>query len=468
MATEVFANNFSTTLTANVAPGDATIAVLTAAPTALQAPGATFRVLVDQEYMLVTGGAATTTWNVTRAMEGTSAAAHNSGVIVSHVLTASALGNAVAPSGALEGVSLWGFGNSYLWQNFSPSFCQRRYFDRISSQIRSGSANNGGISGFMAPDVANYMHGTFTATTNHGTATGTWTPAATTRGVVILDLVRNDAGWDGVGTTKTRAGFVNALDSIIRLVRSQSLLQDTNGAFVYTGTWTAQTGNTGIPGTTAHHTVTPGDKVTITTPVGTDFDLVSLGFDVSAGAAFTVTVDGVDITATLAAAGYPTTANNQCLSTKFWVPANNWVPLSIPLRGLSNAAHTVVLTHAGAASSILYACRLLTPSPTPPSVIIIKANQLGSFGYNTTYAGNGSFATDQIYNGLIDSVVARFPSDGSIVTFDPNAYGWNPSTMICSGDAQQLHHNDLGAACYAGGAMAVLNALPMRNGLVVL
>lgn len=374
-----------------------------------------------------------------------------------------------AAGNAAEGVNLWGFGNSYLWQNFSPQLTQRRYFDRVATRMGSGTAANGGVSSMLAPDVANYMYGTFTATTNHGTAAGTWNPSPNNRGLVILELPRNDAGWDGLGSAKTRAGFTNALDAIIRRVRSQSLLQDTNAAFVYTGAgWVAQTGVTGIPGTTAHHTATVGDLVTVTTPVGTDFDLITLGFDVSAGAAFTLTVDGVDKTPALAAAGFPTTTNNQCLSTKFLVPASNWVPIAIPLRGLSNQAHTVVLTHNGAAAAILYVAQLLTPSLTPPAIIINKTNLLGTLGYNTTFGGNGSAAVDQIYNGLIDQVVARFPKDGSIQVFDPNAAGWDPTSMIASIDAQGLHHNDAGSLFYANNISQIIAGIPLYNGLVTL
>lgn len=49
----------------------------------------TFTIKVDNEYMLVTSGAGTTSWTVTRAQSGTTAVAHNSGASVTHIDPAS-------------------------------------------------------------------------------------------------------------------------------------------------------------------------------------------------------------------------------------------------------------------------------------------------------------------------------------------------------------------------------------------
>lgn len=390
------------------------------------------------------------------------------------------------PNAAVEGVSLSGYGNSY--QQVGTAICQRRYWERIHDWLRSPIAvasGAHGVSSMIASDISNYAHSAVSLTTAYATGVATWAPATTNRGVVIWEGVRNDAGWDGISTTaKSRAGFVNGLDSFLRLIRAGSSLQDTNAAFVYTGTWT-NSPNVKVPGSNSHNTTTPGDHVTVTTPVGTDFDLIILGGDTTiVGPAFTVTVDGVDITAALAAAGFPVTANAQFSETK-QVATCPWVPLAIPLRGLSNAAHTVVVTHAGSAGQTLFVNRLLTPSAAPPTVIINKANQLPAGGYanyvtNGNALGSPSFATDQIYNGLIDTVVARFGAvttltssakaiaDRSIVVFDPMAAGWDPTTMIASTDASHIHPNDKGMGCYADGLRAALNALSPRNGIAIL
>lgn len=88
MAPEQFSNDAATTLTADPGVGGTTLTVASAAafPAAPQ-----FRVRVDAELMVVTAGAGTTTWTVTRGAEGTVAAAHAAGAAVTHVLTAGAL-----------------------------------------------------------------------------------------------------------------------------------------------------------------------------------------------------------------------------------------------------------------------------------------------------------------------------------------------------------------------------------------
>ena len=96
MATEQFANNAQTTLNGAITSPTATsIAVSSASgfPSSAQ-----FRILVDSELMLVTSGAGTTTWAVTRGIEGTTARTHANGATVTQVLTAGAIQNLDASS----------------------------------------------------------------------------------------------------------------------------------------------------------------------------------------------------------------------------------------------------------------------------------------------------------------------------------------------------------------------------------
>jgi len=89
MPAEQFANNAQSTLAAAIASGDATLTVASAAafPSAPQ-----FRILVDQELMLVTT-VNVNQFAVTRGIEGTTAAAHAQNTYVTHILTAAALLN---------------------------------------------------------------------------------------------------------------------------------------------------------------------------------------------------------------------------------------------------------------------------------------------------------------------------------------------------------------------------------------
>jgi hypothetical protein len=71
------------------------------------APAVNFRIRVDDELMLVTG-VSTNTFTVTRGIEGTSAAAHADGALVTHVLTAGSLGQAIGAGTAFPGSPLTG------------------------------------------------------------------------------------------------------------------------------------------------------------------------------------------------------------------------------------------------------------------------------------------------------------------------------------------------------------------------
>jgi hypothetical protein len=83
MAVELFSNSAQTTLNGNINSGVTSLAVVSA--TAFPSTG-NFRILIDSELMLVTGVSGAT-FTVTRAIEGTSAASHNSGSTVTEVLT---------------------------------------------------------------------------------------------------------------------------------------------------------------------------------------------------------------------------------------------------------------------------------------------------------------------------------------------------------------------------------------------
>ena len=88
MAVELFANQAATTLNGTITSGASSLVVTsaTAFPTAYSG-ASQFRIIVESEIMLVTATSGTT-FTITRAQEGTSAAGHNSGVAVTHIVTA--------------------------------------------------------------------------------------------------------------------------------------------------------------------------------------------------------------------------------------------------------------------------------------------------------------------------------------------------------------------------------------------
>jgi hypothetical protein len=88
MAVEQFSNAPQTTITEDLTDveTDVDVASFAGFPTAAQ-----YRILIESELMLVTAGAGTGTWTVTRGAEGTANVAHSSGATVTHVLTAGAI-----------------------------------------------------------------------------------------------------------------------------------------------------------------------------------------------------------------------------------------------------------------------------------------------------------------------------------------------------------------------------------------
>src|SRR5262245_59493385 len=85
---EFFANNPTTTLTGSMTNVATT---LTVASASLFPANAQYRIMIDSEIMIVTGGAGTTTWTVTRGQEGTSNVVHSAAATVSLVLTKGSL-----------------------------------------------------------------------------------------------------------------------------------------------------------------------------------------------------------------------------------------------------------------------------------------------------------------------------------------------------------------------------------------
>lgn len=94
-------NAAATTLSAGITSGATSLTVSgsNGFPSSAQ-----YRILIDSEILLVTAGAGGGTWTVTRAQEGTSAAAHASGAPVTQVLSAGAIQN-MTFSGNISGSS---------------------------------------------------------------------------------------------------------------------------------------------------------------------------------------------------------------------------------------------------------------------------------------------------------------------------------------------------------------------------
>lgn len=90
---ENFANNFSSVLFTAINATGTTIVV----SNSTRSPAPNFRILIDSEYLLVTGKSGNT-WTVTRGIEGSVATAHAAAVEVTQVLTVGAFKQFIAES----------------------------------------------------------------------------------------------------------------------------------------------------------------------------------------------------------------------------------------------------------------------------------------------------------------------------------------------------------------------------------
>src|SRR5271165_616579 len=88
---EVYGNAAINTLSASISSTSATTLTVTNA-SSFPAVG-NFRILIDQELLLVTGVSGTT-FTVTRGVEGTTAATHSSGATVVQIVTAASIARA--------------------------------------------------------------------------------------------------------------------------------------------------------------------------------------------------------------------------------------------------------------------------------------------------------------------------------------------------------------------------------------
>jgi hypothetical protein len=191
-----FANNANTTLSTAALAGDASIVVASATGFPSTTP---YTILVESELMLVTSGATTTTWGVSRGQEGTAAAAHAATVPISQEFTKAGLDS---------------LGQGY-WPYLSPGGVTG-----AAQQTRYMGATTSGAPGSGAFQVGDFIidqTGTIWICRTAGSP-GTWVGSQSTRAHFLSTapgpptLTAPNAGVNtssmGAGSTDTR-GTVN-------------------------------------------------------------------------------------------------------------------------------------------------------------------------------------------------------------------------------------------------------------------
>jgi hypothetical protein len=170
---EQYADSAQTTLNGAITSAQTTLTVASAAGLPSVAP---FRILIDNELMIVTAGAGTTTWTVTRGAEGTTAAAHSNGATVTQVLTAQGLANVTGGINAQTGTS------------YTIATTDARQLVTFSN----GSPVAVTLPQATSGDNSNFHPHWWTAVLNRGAGTVTITPTTSTiNGVASLAMAQN-------------------------------------------------------------------------------------------------------------------------------------------------------------------------------------------------------------------------------------------------------------------------------------
>lgn len=367
---------------------------------------------------------------------------------------------------ALQGKPLRAYGESlFAWVAPSTNppykwFASAITADRIAHAIQPSDYENYALSGSFAADVCCFAYGSSAFNTRMLTGgpsplpwsrAGTWMALSDKTGLVIVDLLGNDAIHDQDASpstpTKSRAGATNFLDALVRLLRASSMVGPTDASIAYTGSWSSA--SVALAGNGAYkYTTTPGDKVTITVTQDS-IDAVLLAVDDALasfpGASFSVKVDGSAFTT-------GTTSNQLAYKSSSY--ANTTAAQQcIPVHGMGAGSHTIEITHTGTSGQVLCFNAYLIPSATPP---LIQLNKLEHFDATALAAANTSNAIMDVYSGIVATVASRF-TDGLVKVYDPLASGlWDYPTMVNTQD--NVHPLNKGTGFLAHEQIANLSA----------
>ena len=260
---------------------------------------------------------------------------------------------------------------------------------------------------------------------------------AGTPGVVVFECAINDVrlyGNTGSGLNE----MTHSLRSMIATVGASSRVEQSAGAFVYTGTWTQGNSYAESSGGTNAYTTTQNDYVdyTFTGDACTIMLLVlasgTLGVDFTVGAS----------------TRSKTYVGESTGTTK---PA---VSITEVFTGFGAGSHTMRIKKTDATASNLFVDCALIPSTTPPKVYLLQEDYLptASYALNSPY-NQGSDAAVVAYNAKIVALAAEFPSYCTALA----STGWNRDAMTATGDG--IHPNDQGHA---------VKALPLATALLAL
>jgi len=334
---------------------------------------------------------------------------------------------------AFEGCTYTAIGHSYVAG--ANQAVGSRWVDRVQNRLRTLAQTNLGNYGYSSAQIAQV-------------ALSSWAPG--TRGLVALMGVFNDVQYfttDPNGPKTTREAF----RTILAMLTAGAAYGPLSAALSFSGSWIAGP-TTGVYGGASRKTTTVGDYVDVAWNGDTCYLLVQGTYDGSGG---TLTVTRSGDAAQVAQVnfdGYASGLNGH----------GGTVPLAIKLSGFGAGAHTVRAKLTAGSSVVINA--VLIPSPTPPTIVLVREGPVVTYlaGYSGTTNGgtaSGNAALVGTYQPVLDGLLADFPT--VVITPSGGPAGWDAATM-CGLDG--LHPNDKGSACFASGAIAALRSKTWRDG----
>jgi hypothetical protein len=384
-ATESFGNNDLTTLEASMT---ALSAVATVASVAGFPTDGQFRLLVDSELMLVTGyDPIANQWQVTRGIEGTTAATHSLGAQVVCILTRGALLN-IAPVG-LVGLPSWLIPNWWIdpvggsdTNNGTSTLTPLRTWKRLTQLWGTVSPvlNQNTTITFLSAHDDNSDPVVFTPITAFTVAIVAAAPTVVTSGVVLASVTPKSTV---VGSNSLLIADLGATAAVGQLVQNTTLGKESRAwvyanisGTIYSLTQPLTLQSVGSPSSTNVDTWGDGDTVDLLTPIAVNISLFGPNFTTSAGAGYLFQITCLDPAPSSLMSVGPITLMD-CFSYRQITAAPAQVAQSVTIN-LSN-----VYTNAG--------CD------------IIGGLQVTAGGGNVfasyTLTGQGSFQNDHIFGG---------------------------------------------------------------------
>jgi hypothetical protein len=341
--------------------------------------------------------------------------------------------------GGAIGAALNGRGHSYM-AGTAASSQANRYIEKVGVAISSSGVTNSGVGGSKGLHVYSAaLPGNSKART------------VDANGLVVWDAIINEivttAFADDAQNQRRSAASVR---SFIRLMQASAVTPFTDGSVSFTGTWSTVAGLNydGINNLDTKRSSTVGDKIEIAGYTGSKISIGMLDFETT-GPKFTVGIGGVVYGTFDRTLGYGT--DN--------LYGENLVNVDLPAG--TKTVEIIILT---GASQPLYFTRYVTPSATPPSILLVKDPPLNVYtGAGGNYTAPQGLATLTAMNATLDTIAAETEFGGTsyVRTCDPSV-GWDPATMI---DADTLHPNNAGHTQIATVASAAALLFPARSGL---